>query len=141
MAVWPLKTSIGILPAVCTHKPSFGLTRAITSAKTVSFKEKTYRSASVSTVSGSVVQGQPNRAASCCAFSGVWLYTCPICIPLRCISSDKRVAKLPEPKKMIFILSPVRFQLAYGKFRDVSFPIADAIRQTAYVPDPYIRYR
>lgn len=40
MAVWPLKTSIGILPAVCTHKPSFGLTRAITSAKTVSLKKR-----------------------------------------------------------------------------------------------------
>jgi hypothetical protein len=32
---------------------------------------------------------------------------------------------------MIFMLPPVGFQLACGKFRDVSFPIAGAIRQTA----------
>ena len=48
----PLKTSIGILPAVCTHSPLLGAMRAMSGSNTVSLRAKIYKSASISTFPG-----------------------------------------------------------------------------------------
>ena len=55
--------------AVCTHKPLFGFTRAITSWSTASFKEKTYKSASSTISSGITVHPHPNSSAKILACS------------------------------------------------------------------------